>query len=192
VREVREHLRAALRVDDLGMEEQPPDRQLAMPHRREGRALAAAEHAKAVRQAQHAVTVAHPHDALRAARDALEEGILALELQQRAPVLAILAALDHAAEPQGQDLHAVADAEDRDTEAGQRGIEVRRVRIERARGAAREHDARRVPRPDRVERERRRMDLAVDALLAQPSRDELRELRAVVEDQDAIARGHRR
>ena len=35
--------------------------------------------------------------------------------------------------------------------------------------------------------ERGRMDLAVDALLADPARDQLRELRAEVEDQDAIA-----
>ena len=55
---------------------------------------------KPVGQAQHAVAVAHPDHALCAAGEAREQRIVAaLELEQRAAVLAIVGLLDEPAEP---------------------------------------------------------------------------------------------
>jgi hypothetical protein len=140
---------------------------------------------------QHAIAVAHPDDALGATREIREQRVLPLLLQPGAPVLAIFAALDHAAEVAHQQLHAVADAEHRPAELQDRRLEGRRVRIEHAGRSAGEHDAGRIPGLDRRRAEIRRMDLAVDAQLAQPARDQLGELGAIVENEDAVALGAR-
>ena len=47
--------------------------------------------------------------------------------------------------------------------------------------------ARGVERADLLERHRARMNLAIDALLADATRDELRVLRAEIEDQDRLS-----
>jgi hypothetical protein len=187
VDEVREHLAAALGVNDLGMELQPPDRALGVAHGREGRALAGRENCEVGRQPQHAIAVAHPHHVLRTARQVRQQRVVALDLEQSPPVLAVVGRLHHTAQPVGEQLQAVTDAQHRLAQVEQGRVEARRVGIEHAGGSAREHDARRVPGAHGVQVEVAGLDLAVDVLLANAARDQLRVLGAVVENEDAVA-----
>ena len=103
---------------------------------------------KPVGQPQHAVAVAHPHHALGAAGQIREQRVVALELEQRAAVLAVVGLLDQPAEPVGEQLQAVADPEHGPAQRDDLGVEIGRARVEHARRPAREHDAGRVPRLD--------------------------------------------
>src|SRR5690606_39628534 len=92
------------------------------------------------------------------------------------PAVLAPAVLHHAAFELRHELHAVTHAQDGDPEAeelGAGGGDV--IAVDRC-GTAGEHDAGRLPRADPVERDGRRVDLAVDALPADAARDELREL----------------
>src|SRR2546422_8670560 len=86
----------------------------------------------------------------------------------------------------GDELHAVADAEDRDAEFEQLRIGARRARVEHGVGTARENDPLGGELADEREIARRGMDLAVDVRLAHAPRDQLRVLRSVVENQDPV------
>ena len=130
------------------------------------------------------VAVAHPRRHALAGVEAIEQPVGSRRPGARAAVLAPAGA-DHLAARQVRDeLHAVADAEHRrEVEecriGGRRAVLVDRVR------AAAENDAGGLPVADPLDDARRRMDLRVDARLAHAPRDELRELRAVVDDEDA-------
>ncbi len=87
-------------------------------------------------------------------------------------------------ERQRRQLHAVADAEDRDAQLVDLGRDARRVRVVAGRRPAREDDPARRELADARHRQVERVDLGVDVLLAHPARDELRVLRAEVEDED--------
>ena len=108
----------------------------------------------------------------------------ALGMELRAPELGGAGALDPPAEVARHELHPVADAERRDAELPQTGIDLGSVvRVDRG-GAAAEHDRARVPCPERLRRRPVRDELGVDAALADPTRDELRVLPAEVDDED--------
>ena len=92
--------------------------------------------------------------------------------------------LDRAAQLRRHRLHAVADAEHRHALRPDGGRRARRVAVGHAVRPAREHDALRREAPHEVVADVVRMDLAVDVRLAQAARDELRVLRAEIEDQD--------
>ena len=118
---------------------------------REGRVLAGRQHLEALGQPQDAIAVAHPDDALGAAGEVGEERVVALDLEQRAAVLAVVGLLDQAAEPVGEQLQPVTDPEHRHAEVDDAGVDVRRADVEHARGAAGEDDPRRIPRAHLLE-----------------------------------------
>src|SRR5690606_3794822 len=105
--------------------------------------------------------------------------------------------LDAPALGHGDELHPVSDPEDRDPEPQNLRIERGRP-IARGRSPTREYDAARRPRPDPVGRDSGGVDLAVDALFPDPSRDLLRVRRPVIENQNSalhhssVPAGHRR
>src|SRR5690606_3057429 len=131
-----------------------------------------------------AIAVAHPDVERRAGLERREEALAALDRDGRGAVLALARGLDLAAEEVTDELHAVADPEHGDAEREDAGVDVGRPVFEDARGPAGEHDGVRLERADAVEADRARLDLAVDVLLADAPRDELRVLRAEVEDED--------
>src|SRR5262249_19138167 len=104
------------------------------------------------------------------------------------PVFAFGGALDVAAENKSEKLEAVTDPERRQAEGEDLGGNTRCVFGVDARGASRENHGARAQAADFLEREIVRMDLAVDAELADAPRDELGGLRAEVEDEDGVAR----
>ncbi len=96
------------------------------------------------------------------------------------------ARLDPATELRGHGLHAVADAEHRDPELEHGRGRRRRARLRYRLGTARQDDAARTKGAHRLAPHIPRMDLAVDAEFAHATRDQLRVLRAEVEDQDPV------
>ena len=157
------------RVRHLGVEEQAPDRALAVADRREGRALAAcrARGSPSGRRSTRSPWLIQTTRSAPPGRPA-KSGSSPLELEQRAAVLAVLAA----SRPRRRGGASAAACRSRCRAAGgraraTRGIEVGRARVEHARGPAREHDAGGIAGARSASRdERRRMDLAVDVLLA--------------------------
>ena len=86
------------------------------------------------------------------------------------------------------ELHPVADAEHRDAQLEDVGIDRRSAVLEDRIGPAREDDPLRIERPDECEIEPLGggMDFAIDARFADAPRDELRELRSAVENEDPV------
>ena len=180
--EVADDPLAELGVHDLGMELKrvEPARLVA---RRGIRAVRAhRRRPEALRQPLDPVA---PDD--RRLGDAGEERAGAVRLQLRLAVLARGAGHDTAAESLGHDLHPVADPEHRHTEIEHRGVDGRSAIGEHAVRAAGKDYARRQVRAEALGGRRERDDLGIDVLLADAARDEVRVLRAVVENDDALA-----
>ncbi len=136
--------------------------------------------------------MAHPHVehgatlTVLAIGDAVEQAIGRGGRHFSVAELAVVAGRDPPAELLRHRLHAVADAEHRDAEFEDRARRRGRLRLGGGLGAAGKDDALRAKAADFFVRDVPRVDFAVDAELADPPGDELRVLRAEVEDQDAI------
>ena len=105
-------------------------------------------------------------------------------LHRRPPELGDAGAVDAAAELERHQLRAVTDAERRDAELEQRGIDARRVvGVDRRRPAAQDERVR-VAGAHRLGRDRVADELGVDAALAHAPRDQLRVLPTEVENED--------
>src|ERR1019366_2588816 len=94
--------------------------------------------------------------------------------------------LDATAEQVRDELKAVADSEDGDAELEDARVDRRRALGVDARGSPRQDDGFRGHRLDLLEGDRARLDLAVNALLADAAGDELRVLSPEVEDEDEV------
>ena len=146
---------------------------------------------EARRQAGDAVAVAHPHDvALAGLPDAVEQRALGADGDLGAAELAVVAALDLAAELLGHRHLAVADAEHRHA-----GLE---DRLRRARAALVGHRGRAAGEDHRLGLRAsakaalgvlERRDLAIDPGLAHPPGDQLGHLAAEIDDQQLVVEG---
>src|SRR5262249_23261039 len=116
--------------------------------------------------------------------NAREEIAVVVDGDAGATVLAVGGAGNGAAGKEVQDPHAVADAEHRHAEIDDRAIGERRALGVHARRTPGEDDALGRELANPRQRKVERMDLAVDALLADAAGDELRVLAAEIEDQD--------
>ncbi len=135
-----------------------------------------------------AITVAGPHGDAPLGLESREQPGPVPDRDLGPAILALYGRRHLATRQVGHELHAVADREDGCSELEQLRISRRRTGVEHRVGAAGENDAFRGELLDKAQvgAARRGMDLAVDVGLAHPASDELRELRAVVEDQDAV------
>src|SRR5689334_20985400 len=110
----------------------------------------------------------HPDRRFFPAAESLEQATAALAFQIGPSVFPPLGPGHLAAREVRQQLHTVAEAEDRSAQLEELGIgggdafSIHRI------GAARENDALRIPRPNPVDTPGWRMDLAVDMRLAYP------------------------
>ena len=137
-----------------------------------------------------AVAVAHPDRiALALAPHAFEQRRLLGHQHLGAAELAVMAALDLAAELLRHGLLAVADAEHRHAGVVDRGRRERRALVEHRGRAAGEDHALRPHRAEGLLGLLERHDLAIDPLLAHPPGDELGHLRAEIDDQDLVVAG---
>ena len=158
--------------------------------RRDRRLRRRRQRGEARRRREDRVAVRHPARLL--ARQAGEQPAGLADRQLRAAELAHLGALDLAAERQREQLHAVTDAQHRDAELEQLGIEPRRaVGVHRRRARRRGSAPFGLAPPDLLGADVVRQQLAEHAALADAPRDELRVLPAVVEDDDLVDRPRR-
>ena len=149
-----------------------------------------ADHAETLGQPGDAVAVAHPDRiALALAPHALEQGRLLGHQHLGAAELAVMPALDHAAELRRHRLLAVADAEDRHARLIDRGRRQRRTLIEHRGRPAREDHALRPQGLEGLIRLLERHDLAIDLLLAHAPGNELGHLRPEIDDQNLVVPG---
>src|SRR5262249_6412326 len=135
-----------------------------------------------------AIAVAHPDVEALAASKAVEDAALLLDHDLGLAELALLRPVDLAPEQMRDELHPVADAEDRHAKFEDALVHHGRAFLVDAGGPAREDDGARILGPHLLERGVARVDLAVDLALPYAARDELRGLRAEVEDQDEVLR----
>ena len=183
VEEVAQDLLAALGVADLGVELHPEEAARRVAHGRELARSRVRVRLEAGGHADDLVAVAHPDD--RAAVDAGEGALGLAHVDLGVAELALAGAVDVAAELAAHPLHPVADAQHGDAElehAGRDGGRV--VRVHRSR-TARQDDASQVHASRRLQRLRRRRDLAPGLGFAHAARDELGVLGPEVDDQDA-------
>jgi hypothetical protein len=177
VEEVLQHLLAALRVHDLGVELDRIEAACLVFERSHRRGIRGGRDRRAGRRRGDRVAVGHPHGQLgrkpfgqRSAGSA--EGGLA-ELAG--------SAVDAAAETLRHQVHAVADAERRHAELEHAGVDLRRPVHVHGRRPAGQDQRDRVPATNLRGRGAMRHELRVDARLAHAARDQLRVLTAEVE-----------
>ena len=186
-KEIGEELRAVGRVNHLGVEH---CRVIAARFvGRDGvrRILRHRIDAETLWQAGHAVAVTHPHRiAPTRSPHAIEQGGRREDLDLRPAEFRRVAALDLAAELLAQGLLAVADGEDRNSAFEDFHGRARAARLRnRRRPAGQDHRLGLQPR-ERFARLRERVDFAIDARLAHAPRDQLRDLRTEVDDEDEV------
>src|SRR5436309_4653659 len=101
------------------------------------------------------------------------------------PVFALRSRLDGTAEIGRDELHSITDPKDRNLGPLVKVVgETRRILIAHTGRTAGEDDTLRLLRDDLINAEIERMDLAINALLAHTSRDQLRVLRAKIKNKD--------
>ena len=121
-------------------------------------------------------------------RHSLEQRARFGDVQLRSPELPHLRLLDAPSERVDEQLHAVADAHDRNPELEQAHLQRRGAGSVDRSGAAGEDDAARFSRGHLLEGHVVREQLAEDAAVAHPARDQLGVLPAVVQDEDLLHR----
>ena len=152
-------------------------------HRRVGRVGGRRQRGETLRRLLDAVAVRHPD--VEQVGQVVQQRIGGGGADLRRAVLARLGRRDLAAERVGQRLHAVADAEHRLAHRQNVGRQLRRVRLVDAVRPAGQHVALRLVPVDVVDSGVEWEDLGVHPLLADAPGDELRVLRAEVENSDA-------
>ena len=140
---------------------------------------------EARRRFGHRVTMAHPHP--DPGRKPLQQGRTRIsDGEFSGPVLATTGPVDPAAERRGHGLESVADPQDRDVGVEQRRVELRRVRAVDAGRTAGQDDRRGRLGQHVGHRHGRRHDLRIHGGFPHPPGDELRVLRAEINDQDGV------
>ena len=176
--EVGDDMLAVLGMHDLGVELDPEEAAAFVAHGRIRAVRRPCAHLEPGRDRRHAVTVAHPDDEF--VGKPLEELVPRLDRHLGLAVLALLARLDLAAKLLTHQLHAVADAKDRDAKLEDAVVDSRSPFLEDAVRTAGEDDALRRVRTHLFGGDVERDDFGVDVLLADSPRNELRILRTIV------------
>ena len=182
--EVLDELAASSGVHHLRVELHADEAIVCRDHRRAGRVRGAGGHPEALGELQDPVPVGHPHRL-----ESLEHAAVAEHLELREPELPVGGRLHLSPEQLGEQLHAVADPQDRHPEVDLLPIDVGRpLRVHRG-GAPGEHQA-----GDLFSLFDHRglgvgPDLAVDVGFADATSDQLGVLGSEVENQDLLA-GH--
>ena len=157
-------------------------------HRRHRRVGAGRDHGEAGRHGRDQVAVARPHAQLPGQRPEQGRRHDVAHLHERVAVLALRRRGHLPAERSGHQLHAVTDAKHRHAHLEQRRIAERRAGFRHALRAAGEDHADRATRGNRGRGRIEGQNLAVHRQFAQPPRDELRVLRAEIENDDGLVR----
>ena len=183
--EIGDERGAVRRVHHLGVELDAIEPARIVGDGRERRAIGDGDGAEARRQLGHAVAMAHPDGGLHPRLpDAVEQRRRARDLERGAAELAGVAAFDLAAQLRHHGLLAIADAEHGHARVEDRLRRPRRARLMHAGRTARQDDGLGQDGLERGFGPVEGHDLGIDARLAHPPRDQLRVLRAEIDDED--------
>ena len=183
IEEVLEHLLTVLGMHDLGVELNTGETTLEVLESGDRSTLGDGHDSEAARRLVYGVAVRHPYR-LSLGKIAEERGIGAGHGDRGAAELREPRAGDLAAEREGHRLEAVADSERRDAGVEQARVDLgSAVGVHRRRATGQDHGDRVLGQHLR-DGHRRGDDLAVDRGLADPAGDELRVLRAEIDDED--------
>ena len=185
VQEPPQHAHAVRRVDDLGMELHAVDPPPVVLQRGDRGVVGRRRRDEAVRHLGDGVEVAHP-DVVDVRRVVGQQQRVGGAAQLGPPVLAAHAAADGAAELLGDQLGAVADAQDRDAELVDRRVERRRTVDVDALGTAGQDQRRRPALGDLGGGDAVGHDLRVHGQFAHPAGDQLGVLGTEVDDEDGV------
>ena len=189
VQEALQHDHAVGRMHDLGMELDSPDLAGGTFQGRDRRVRCRGRGDEPVGSLGDGVEVAHPHVVRR--RKVVQQVRRSVRDLQLCPaVFAAQATSDLATELEGDQLCSVADAEDRNPEVIDGGVERRRTVDVHALRATRQDQRRRRIGNDLGRGDSMRHDLAVDVELADPPGDQLRVLRSEVDYQHRFVALH--
>ena len=183
---------ALLRVRDLRMELQRVEAAGLVGHAGDGHITRGGDELEPLRQAGDVIAVAHPHVeqavtfGIHAVFDGIEQLAVAAGADLGIAELVHLAGLHLAAQLLRHGLHAVADAEHGNLRIPHGFRREGCIFLQHRLGAAGQNDAFRIERGHIGVADIPGMYFAVDAELANTARDELRVLRAEVEDEDAV------
>ena len=189
VQEVGDDLLALFAVGDFRMELHRVDALFRVRHRAERAILAVGDGGIALRRMGDVEGVAHPRDGLRL--HAGKQRAAHVEIDRNAAIFALGGALDGAAEGVGRQLHAVADAQNRDALLVDGRVDMRRIRVEHGSGAAGEDDAHRLLFKDFGKRRQVGNNLAENLGFAHTAGDQLGILRAEVHQNNSLHILHR-
>ena len=189
VQEVGDDLLALFAVRDFRVELHRVDALFGVRHRAERAVFAVGDGGEALRRMGDVESVAHPRDGLRL--HAGKQRAVDVEIHRDAAVFALGGALDGAAEGVGRQLHAVADAQNRDALLVDGRVDMRRIRVEHGSGAAGEDDAHRLLFKDFGKRRQVGNNLAENLGFAHTAGDQLGILRAEVHQNNSLHILHR-
>ena len=189
--EIPQQVRARRRVHDLRMELDAVKAPGLVGDGGEGCPLAGADDPEPFGQGNHPVAVAHPHlVGLARLPDPVEQPRSSASTLHRRPAeLAMVGGFDGTAQDIDHGLLAIADAEHRQAELEddwRRGG--RAFRRHRGRAAGQDN-GRRAELADRRFADTERVNFRIDAGFPDPAGDQLRHLRAEIENQDAVGHG---
>ncbi len=184
VEEILQDRDAVRRVRDFRVELHAVEREFPVAHDRVRAGGRAGEILERIVDVLHLIAVGHPDRGLLG--DGVEQVALGaragLDVEVGAAELAAVGVRDLGAHDLAGELHAVADAQDRDAEAENLGVASRRAVVVHRGGATREDDALRVERAEFRGGDRRGDQHRVRAGLADSAADELGGLAAEVEN----------
>ncbi len=184
VGEVAKDRRARFGVGHLGMKEQRVESARRILHGRHGRVRGRGDHGESGRRVGDEIAVAGPD--LERGRQPREQCRPRLDLHRRVAELATRGTADRAAEHVRHQLHAVANAERGDAKLEHRRVRPGRSGIPDRARSARKDDARGAPPRDVRRRRRRRQNFGIHRQFTQAPRNQLRVLRAKIEDKNRL------
>src|SRR5271156_4162222 len=182
VEKIRDDALSRFRVDDFGVELDAVELARGIAHRGDGARNRAREYLETGRRSEDGIAVRHPSTCFRV--DSLEERRFARNIERRRAEFAVLRTHDLAAEIAGHELHAVADAEERDARGQHPRVDAGGALRQRALRAAGENDRRGFAALDIAPRRVVRQYLGIDVCFAHAARDQLRILRAEIQNYD--------
>ena len=187
--EVAEHGVAVHGVVHFGVELHGVDLAGLVGHGRHFERVGAAGNEEPRRRRLHGITVGHPHAGKLGQINAVPQGAGTNEPQVGGAILAGFGLFQPTTEVEGQKLHTVADAEDRHAEVKESLVQRGSVLFPHARGATRQDDCGGLHGFHLRGGDDAGVDFGIDAGFAHPTGDELRNLRAVVYNDNFT--GHR-
>ena len=174
-------------VRDFGVEQKAVKATLVVGDRGVGCGFAGGDRAEAGRQRVDLVAMAHPYLCAAAlGPQSVEQQAVVDDVDKGAAELLMLAQRDAAAQFVAHRLHAVADPQHRHAELERGRGRARRGAFGHRGRTARQDDRARVEITDLVLADRIGVDLAIDPALAYPASNQLGDLAAEIEDQDAV------